>query len=361
MKSEPLPPIRTPIAQRLRYLRMRLVPPVVFGGAMLLVFMLWRDNVAPSMIGQAESVISTVSSHEPGVLAELNVHRFEKVRAGQVIGKVLIANPKMLEAASAVARAEANATLSDPQIYFPERRYTVDYSQLRIDLTRQRADLARSRAELEYAESELRRDEVLVEQQILATNLYELAKATRDSLRQEIEELTRLVADGEAAIASLQNTNAAPAANSFQSGAITLQNAQVQLAEAEYAPIILTAPIDGMIMSVSNNVGESVTPGMPIVTIAGMSTTRIVGYLRPPLNLEPRPGMRVEVRTRGFHRDSGPGIITEIGAQFEALPLALQSSMKLAGMEMGLPVEISLPPNLNVRPGEIVDISIKAD
>jgi hypothetical protein len=35
--------------------------------------------------------------------------------------------------------------------------------------------------------------------------------------------------------------------------------------------------------------------------------------------------------------------------------------MKLAGMEMGLPVEISLPPNLNVRPGEIVDISIKTD
>jgi multidrug resistance efflux pump len=359
MKSEPLPPIKTPVAQRLRHLRMRLMPPVVFGGALLLVFMLWRDNVAPSMVGQAESLISTVSSHQPGVLAELNVRRFEKVRAGQVLGKVMIANPKMLEAASAVARAEANATLSDPQIFFPERRYTVDDSQLRIDLTRQRADLARSRAELEYAESELRRDEELVKQQILATNLYELAKANRDSLRQEIEELTRLVADGEAAIASLQITNIAP--NDFHSGAIALQNAQVQLAEAEYAPIILTAPIDGMVLSVSNNVGESVTPGMPIITIGGMNTTRIVGYLRPPLNIEPRPGMPVEIRTRGFHRDSGSAVITEIGAQFEALPLSLQSSMKLAGIEMGLPVEISLPPNLDIRPGEIVDISIKTD
>ena len=361
MKPEPLPPIKTPVAQRLRHLRMRLVPPVVFGGALLLVFMLWRDNVAPSMIGQAESLISTVSSHQPGVLTELNVRRFEKVRAGQVLGKVLVANPKMLEAASAVARAEANATLNDPQIYFPERRYTVDYSQLRIDLTRQRADLARSRAELEFAESELRRDEELVKQQILATNLYELARANRDSLRQEIEELTRLVADGEAAIASLQNTNAAPVANNFQSGAIALQDAQVQLAEAEYAPIILTAPIDGMVMSVSNNIGESVTPGMPIITIGGMNTTRIVGYLRPPLNIEPRPGMRVEIRTRGFHRDSGSAVITEIGPQFEALPLSLQSSMRLAGVEMGLPVEISLPPNLDIRPGEIVDISIKVD
>jgi hypothetical protein len=68
--------------------------------------------------------------------------------------------------------------------------------------------------------------------------------------------------------------------------------------------------------------------------------------------------MHVEVRTRGFRRDTGPAQIMEIGAQLEAVPAPLQSSLKLASIEMGLPVEISIPSNLDIRPGELVDISL---
>lgn len=46
-----------------------------------------------------------------------------------------------------------------------------------------------------------------------------------------------------------------------------------------------------------------------------------------------------------------------VGAQLEVLPPALQS-VKLAGAELGLPVNIHLPTALNLRPGELVDLGI---
>ena len=48
----------------------------------------------------------------------------------------------------------------------------------------------------------------------------------------------------------------------------------------------------------------------------------------------------------------------EIGAQLEAVAPALAGSFKLANVELGLPISISLPANLKIRPGEVVDLTL---
>src|SRR5690606_12930135 len=99
--------------------------------------------------------------------------------------------------------------------------------------------------------------------------------------------------------------------------------------------------------------GESVVAGQAILTIATLKPVRIVGYLRPPLNIDPVPGMRVAIRTRGMRRHTAEATITEIGTQFEVLPLEMQSALRLATLETGLPVEVGLPPELKLRAGEL--------
>jgi hypothetical protein len=64
----------------------------------------------------------------------------------------------------------------------------------------------------------------------------------------------------------------------------------------------------------------------------------------------------VEVRSRGLPRVVGSAKITEVGTQLEAVPASLLGPMKMATTELGLPVEISLPRNLRIRAGELVDI-----
>ena len=110
MNTESPTPIPIPIQQRWRELRIRFLPVVVFAAALCLLALLWKGNVAPqTMLGQAEPVLANVSCYKPGILAELNVTRFQKVKAGDALGKVMIADPRILASSLAVIQAEIEA------------------------------------------------------------------------------------------------------------------------------------------------------------------------------------------------------------------------------------------------------------
>src|SRR6266404_4947325 len=91
MNTENPEPIPIPLQQRWRDARLRFLPIVVFAVAVCAIAYLWRDHVAVrAIVGQAEPVLSNASCYKAGVLAELNVSRFQKVKAGDPIGKVLV-------------------------------------------------------------------------------------------------------------------------------------------------------------------------------------------------------------------------------------------------------------------------------
>jgi hypothetical protein len=113
-----------------------------------------------------------------------------------------------------------------------------------------------------------------------------------------------------------------------------------------------------MVNVIYHRSGEAVTAGEPIVAIATYNSVRIIGYLRPPIYDEPKLGTRVEVRTRGPRRQVGSANVVEIGAQLEPVAPALVGAFKVANVELGLPISISLPPNLKIRPGEVVDLTL---
>ena len=104
--------------------------------------------------------------------------------------------------------------------------------------------------------------------------------------------------------------------------------------------------------------GEAVTAGQTIASIATPDPVRIVGYLRTPILNEPKVGAQVQVRTRGPRREVGVATVREVGAQLESVPAAVLGLVGLGRTELGLPVDISLPPNLKIRPGELVDINL---
>jgi HlyD family secretion protein len=334
----------------------------VFGSAVLIIAALWKEHVAaPSMIGQAEPVLSNVSAHQGGMLIQLNVNRFQRVKAGEPIGVVMIADPKVVQSTLAVLRSEVELLRSNLDPIAKQQRNAVDYIQLRIDWMRQRVALAGTRVNLQLAESELRRTEELFKEKVASQSTLDMARAAHDSLLRESEELTRLVEEGEKSLKELSPDNSpdiSKISDDPMRAAMALNEAKLRQAEAELSPLTLYAPIDGIVTTIFNRPGEAVLAGKPVVSIATLKPIRIVGYLKAPVLDEAKPGMRVEVRTRGFRRESGPAQIMEIGAQLEAVPAPLQSSLKLASVEMGLPVEISIPSNLDIRPGELVDISL---
>ncbi len=363
MTVDPSSPVPIPLAQRWRDARLRLLPVLVFGAALGGIALLWKHHVAaPTLVGQAEPVLANVSSHKPGMLAQLNVARFQKVKAGDAIGQVMVADPRVLEASLAVIRAEVEMLRVNMRPITSQQHNAIDYNQLRLDWMRSRAELAGARVNLQLAETEYHRTEELFKQKITSQQLLDEAKAAYEGLQKQVEELTRLVTEGEQNFRTLQLTNGAEITKVSEDplrAAIAVQESKLRWTEAELSPIFLKAPIDGIVSVIYHRSGEAVTAGQPIVAIATLTPVRIVGYLRPPLSEEPQAGMRVEVRTRGVHREVGSAQILEVGTQLEALPPALQGPvpLRMANAEFGLPIDISLPTNLRIRPGELVDIT----
>jgi hypothetical protein len=81
--------------------------------------------------------------------------------------------------------------------------------------------------------------------------------------------------------------------------------------------------------------------------------------MRQPISVEPRIGMSVQVRTRGFTRQSASATIRKVGSDMELVmsPLRLRGLAK--NEERGLPFVVDLPPGLQVHPGELVDLILQ--
>ena len=361
MRADPLAPIPIPLRQRWHDMRQRLLPALVFVAAIAAIAGLWRNHIAaPTMVGQVEGDLASLSSPKSGMLTGLHVVRFQKVRAGELLGHVLVADPRLLETSLAVARAEIEALRAGLRPIAMQQRNAVNYVQLRLDWMKQRATLAGAQVNLQFAEVELGRTEELFKDKIISQHLLDQAKARHDALQHEVEELTKLVAEGERSFKSFQPGDArdlATVSDEPLRAAIAVQESRLRMTEAELSPIRLYAPIGGTVTVIHHYSGEAVTPGLAILEIAADKPTRIVGYLRPPLLEEPKVGMRVEVRTRGLRREVAPASVLVVGTQYEPVPGPLQSPVKFAAVELGLPLDISLPSSLKIRPGELVDLT----
>ena len=361
MSSETTPdPIPIPAQLRWRNARQRWLPPLVFLVALVAVGSFWQDHTSSRvLVGQAEPVLSNVSCYKPGVLAELRVHRFQRVKAGDPLAQIRVTEPRILASSLAVIQAEIESLNAGMRPVASQQRNAIDYDQLRLDWMKERTQLASARVNLELAGTEFRRTEELFKDKIVAERVYDQAKAARDRLQDEVENLTKLVNEGEQHLQMLQLTNSKDVSTISADplrAAIAVQESKLHLTEAELSPITVTAPIDGIVTGILHREGESVTAGQPILSVATLNPVRIVGYLRPPISDEPSPGMEVEVRTRSLPRGAGSANVVEVGTQLESVPPTLLGSLKMGSTELGLPVEISLPKNLRIRAGELVDI-----
>jgi multidrug resistance efflux pump len=243
-----------------------------------------------------------------------------------------------------------------------QQRNVMNYDQLRLDWMRQRAQLATTRVNLQLAGTDYRRQSELFKEKIISERVFEQARATRDRLQAELEELTKLVDEQEQNFKRLTlDPNIEPSqvtTNALQAS-IAVQEQKLRLAEAELSPITLRVPVDGVVSMIFRHPGEAVAVGQPILTIGASRSDRIVGYLHQPLPVEPRVGMSVQVRTRGLHRVVSLAKITEVGAQMEAIAPALLPAIHFAtNAELGLPIAVSLPAGMQLRPGELVDLTL---
>ncbi|MSR65869.1 MAG: HlyD family efflux transporter periplasmic adaptor subunit [Pedosphaera sp.] len=116
------------------------------------------------------------------------------------------------------------------------------------------------------------------------------------------------------------------------------------------------APIKGRVGIMNKGAGELVQAGDALFTIAAPMADRMIGYLRQPISVDIKTNQLVNIRARSLGQQVGTARITKIGS--ELLPIR-KSLLPPAHDrdEVGLPVFFTVPTNLVLYPGEIVDIT----
>lgn len=373
-------PIPIPLGIRWREFRHRFVPALVFASVLCVSLLIWvRHAASPTLVGQVEAKRADVTTTRAGTIARLEVEKSSRVKANDPVAQVIITDRKVLDSSLAVIRAELDLLTAGQEPLVDLERNQLNFQSLRLDWLEQRTTLASSRVQLQYAQSEFDRVSRLRGKQndtaIASESEYDLAFRDMRAAKEDVAERTRLLEEIEASMQTLVSSN--PNLSSVKPGdvlgaAIRLQEKRLQAAEAELSPITLFAPIDGVVSSIYRRGGENVSAGDPIMTITSIHSDEIVSYLIPPLGLEPEVGMQVQVVARTQKRERARARIIRVGEYMEAVfpallspsgssapglgTLALDSGNR--AVRLGIPIAISMPAGLNLRPGELVDLSL---
>src|SRR5262245_37225204 len=183
------------------------------GGPQLVTAVVSRGNIAETVqaTGTLEAVTTVqVGTQVSGTIKELRADYNSKVKKGQVI-------------------AELDPSLFQTQV-----------EQARSTLLKAQADADRTKVELDDATTKARRAQELYDQKLIARNDLETAQAT--------------AAQAEAALKSAQ-------------AMVTQARAALNQNEVNLGHTIITAPIDGIVISRSVDVGQTVAASMSAPTL----------------------------------------------------------------------------------------------
>jgi biotin carboxyl carrier protein len=338
------------------------MPLIVFSTAAIAVVLMWKSYVLPTyIVGQVEATQVEVISPKTGLLKfEQNWVCYQDISVGRKIAQVITTPSDMIEANLDALRAEIELMKLQKEPMMDQERNALDYEQLKLDWMRQRVELASAQVLLVRAQSEFSRTHKLFVEKLVSEDIHELAETNLKALQTEVDQKKEIVDELAERLKNLHVSNYSYLDNSAEKilmAAIDVQDKKLKLMEKELSPIYITAPISGQISIIHHRDGEHIMAGDQIITIQASGSKRILAYIEKPKELRPVKGMPVEVRSRQKTPQISLGKIIQIGLQLELIPSNLTNSG--ASDNLGLPIIVNLPPELDTYPGELVDLIIK--
>ena len=258
-----------------------------------------RGDIAETVgaTGQLQAVTTVqVGTQVSGTVSQLNADFNSLVHKGQVIARL------------------------DPSLF------QTQIEQGRANLIRAQADLDRLRVALDDAQTKLRRAQELAQKQLIAQ------------------------ADLEAAQVAVRS---ADAQLKSQEAAVTQSRASLQQAQVNLDHTIITAPIDGLVISRNVDVGQTVAASMSAPTLfvlaADLTKMQVIASLDESDVGRIRPGQPVIFRVDAYPNQQFHGSVTQVRLQ----PQTIQNVVTYSTV-------IDVPnPDLRLKPGMTANVNIE--
>jgi multidrug resistance efflux pump len=355
-------PIPIPLRLRWRYFRTRFLPAIVFAAAVIAAALVWEKKSLPAvMVGEVYAPHGIVAASVPGIIEEFNLQLYHEVRAGDVIGRVRTVPAGQAGQALAALRAEiAMIKLGAGDPVLDQQRNALSWHALRRDWMLARSELALLRVQRRQAELEFRRFQTLEGSGAASQTDFEQSRSLVEGLTEEEEEKEKLTAYLERAVSDATSA-AGEEPFSLESGmtaSLDWKEAELALREEELKPVPLVAPFDGRVTVVHRRQGDFVNLGEAVIEVGASRPDFIIGYVKQPVSVPLEVGMEIEVAKRSGVVNAARASLVSIGPRFETLGGAFQRPVPVIAEERALPLLISLPEGLPLRPGEIVDLRL---
>ncbi|NSW83030.1 MAG: efflux RND transporter periplasmic adaptor subunit [Syntrophothermus sp.] len=264
-------------------------------------------------------------------LVSLRVKEGDRVTAGQSLGELDLTdseqNLKDAEAAYNIARVELEQAYDEAK---PER------------LAEAESALQASRVAAEAARKKLERYKYLLEQGAVSQAEYEEVEAA----------YTRAQAEEEAAAARLQALRE-DSADRIEIQQARLQQAQIALEKARQMVDKgrLPAPIDGVVLQISSDVGSYLQPGVPVLTVGNPDALEVVAEVSEQDIGGIAPGQDVDLNWAGAPGKTFKGKVSRVS------PAVVRSGARESENVVKVYIEI-LQGRQELKPGATVDAVI---
>jgi HlyD family secretion protein len=254
-------------------------------------YALWHSKETATLVGVVRTTEIRIAPEVGGQLVTINVQKGDHIKAGDVVAQL-----SAIELSAAVVQARAALDAASAQrdnVYAGVRAEEVASLASAID---------KAKSRLDYAQSELARK----------TQLVPVAAASQQDLDQAQNDFATARAD----LAEAQANHAAAVAGPTREER-AIADAQVKAAARAVAVLerrldktTLRAPADGIVSVIVAEVGENLTAGQPVLTIAATGKQWLSFNAREDMLHGLTVGDKVEVARAGG--EPRPAIVTEL-------------------------------------------------
>lgn len=266
--------------------------------------------------GIIEGIEVNLSSKISGKISELCCDEGDTIKAGQIAikleGEDLRASVD--QARAGVERAHADIKVSESAIESSK----ANIKSAEADIKTAESDVEKAKVKMELAKIEMERSEELYKKNYVSKESLDLALTTHNSAVADYasskSQLTSVSARRDSAVAQLST-----AESQLKSAMANLKQAEANLAynKAKLADSVITSPISGAVVFKALEKGETVSPGVTILTIVDLADL----YVRVDLDETMVDNIALNseaiIRTVGTPQRTFKGKVYEIGRYAE--------------------------------------------
>jgi len=302
--------------------------------------------------GQVEATDVQLAPEVGGRLLELHAVEGDRVKAGDIVARLDIADTKI-----ALARAQADHDQAEAQLRLllagarPE-----DVRQAEAQVAAAESNVGAAQAELSAAQADVERFEALLASNSGSRKQRDDAVTRRDVAKQQVQAARD---QGRAARENLARLRAGSRPEEIQAARARVAAAAAQIAadEKAIADATVVAPVGGIVTEKIADVGELVPPRTPIIVISDLDHAWANVYVDEPYV----PRLRLGQAATLFTDAGGSGIagtVTYISQKAEFTPRNVQTADERAKLvyrvkvsvdnrqgvlKAGMPVEAEIP------------------